>query len=258
MIVVSKKETRTGKALLLMKEKIILSDEKRSFALSKKKDKKPGTRNGLRETFELLAETAIFVFFILTFVVQSFGIPTPSMEPTLLVGDFVLVNKMVVAEGASAIEKAFLPKRNLRRGDIVVFKAPSENLNKDYVKRIIALEGDEVEIRGKQVRIDGRPLAEPYKVHLYGALLLDGDDFGPVTVPRGQVFVMGDNRDNSADSRAWGFLPRECVKGIPWIIYFSYRADADAHLRTGLGDRLKRLVSFLPKARWGRLLKVIR
>ncbi|MBN2199599.1 MAG: signal peptidase I [Candidatus Aminicenantes bacterium] len=226
--------------------------------MSNNKNGKPRTKSGLRETFELLVETAVFVFFVLTFVVQSFGIPTPSMEPTLLVGDFVLVNKMIAAGGSSAFERAVLPKRNLRRGDMVVFKAPSENLGQDYVKRIVALEGEEVEIRGKEVRIDGRPLAEPYKVHLYGALRLENDDFGPRTVPRGHLFVMGDNRDNSADSRAWGFLPRECVKGVPWIVYFSYRAEADAHLKTGLGDRLKRLVSFLPKARWGRLLCVVR
>jgi len=223
-----------------------------------KKDKKPRTKSGLREAFELLAETAVFVFFILTFVVQSFGVPTPSMEPALLVGDFILVNKMAAAPAASALERALLPRRELRRGDIVAFKAPSEDLKKDYVKRVIALEGERLEIRGKQVLVDGLPLPEPYKVHLYGALPLEGDHFGPLTVPRGHVFVMGDNRDDSADGRTWGFLPAEYVKGFPWLIYFSYRAEPNSHLRTGLGERLKRFLSLLPKARWNRMFKVVR
>ncbi|OGD11347.1 MAG: signal peptidase I [Candidatus Aminicenantes bacterium RBG_13_62_12] len=226
--------------------------------MSRKKEKKPRTKGVLREWFELLAETAVFVFFILTFVVQSFGIPTPSMEPTLLVGDFMLVNRMVNASTVFGFEKAILPRREFRRGDIVAFKAPPENLIKDYVKRVIALEGERVEILGKRVLIDGQPLSEPYKVHLFGSLPLDGDDFGPLIVPRGHVLVLGDNRDNSADGRVWGFLPAEYVKGIPWLIYFSYRAEPNAHLKTALGDRIKRLVSFLPKARWNRVLKLVR
>jgi signal peptidase I len=243
--------------LFIEKKKVILSAGTRPNRL-RKKERKPRTKSVLREWFELLAETAVFVFFILTFVVQSFGIPTPSMEPTLLVGDFVLVNKMVAAEASTPLERAVLPRRPLRRGDIVAFKSPPEGLKRDYVKRVIALEGERVEVRDKGVFINGRLLQEPYKVHLFGTLPLDGDEFGPLTVPRGHVFVMGDNRDNSADSRVWGVLPVEYIKGFPWVIYFSYRAEPDSHLKTGAGDRLKRLLSFLPKARWGRLFKVIR
>jgi signal peptidase I len=225
--------------------------------MSAKKAKKPRTKSVLREYLEMLAETAVFVFFILTFVVQSFGIPTGSMEPTLLVGDFLLVNKMVHAPTYFSWESKILPCRKLRRGDIVAFKAPPEGLSKDYVKRVIGLEGERLDIRDKQVYINGRPIEEKYKVHIYGRLPLEGDNFGPVTVPAGNVFVMGDNRDNSADSRVWGFLPMDYIKGKPWVIYFSYRAEPDAYLKTGLGDRLRRFLTFLPKARWNRLLRLI-
>jgi len=225
--------------------------------MSAKKTKKPRTKSTVREYLEMLAETAVFVFFILTFVVQSFGIPTGSMEPTLLIGDFLLVNKMIHASTAFSWEGAVLPRRPLRRGDIVAFKAPPEDLKKDYVKRVIGLEGDRLEVRNKQVLINGQPLQEKYKVHLYGAMPLDSDNFGPVTVPAGHVFVMGDNRDNSADSRVWGFLPVDYIKGTPWIIYFSYKSDPDAYLKTGLRDRLGRFLTFLPKARWDRLFRLI-
>ncbi len=225
--------------------------------MSAKKAKKPRTKNTIREYAEMLAETAVFVFFILTFVVQSFGIPTGSMEPTLLIGDFLLVNKMASASTAFSWEKTILPSRKLRQGDIVAFKAPPEDLKRDYVKRIIALEGDKLEIRDKQVLVNDRPLPEKYKVHLYGGITLEGDNFGPVMVPSGQVFVMGDNRDNSADSRVWGFLPVEYIKGMPWLIYFSYKAEPDAYLKTGLRDRFSRFLTFLPKARWARLFRLV-
>jgi len=226
--------------------------------MSAKKAKKPRTKNVFREYLEMLTETAVFVFFILTFVVQSFGIPTGSMEHTLLVGDFLLVNKMINASTAFPWESKILPSRKLRRGDIVAFKAPPENLKIDYVKRVIALEGDRLEIRDKQVLINGQPLQEKYKVHLYGRLPLEGDYFGPVTVPAGNVFVMGDNRDNSADSRVWGYLPVNYIKGRPWLIYFSYKAEPDAYLKTSLSEKLKRFLTFLPKARWDRFLRLIR
>src|SRR5512137_719102 len=124
------------------------------------KDKNKRERSTFREYFELIAETAVFVFFVMTFVVQAFQIPTGSMEPTLLVGDFLLVNKFVYANTESPIDRALLPRRAIRRQDIVVFKYPNE-LNRDYVKRAIGLPGETVEIKNKQVFIDGKPLEEP-------------------------------------------------------------------------------------------------
>jgi len=230
------------------------------------KEKKPREKSLFREYFELIAETAVFVFFVMTFVVQAFQIPTGSMEPTLLVGDFLLVNKLVYTNPPTDLEKAILPRRDIRRQDIVVFKYPKE-LNKDFVKRIIALEGEKIEVKDKQVYINDQPIAESYKVHNDVQVFnKDGyyhyddairDNFGPVVVPPGHCFVMGDNRDNSMDSRYWSFLPMDYIKGKPWVIYFSYRAERDAYTKTSFGERVKKFASFLPKARWGRMLRVI-
>ncbi|MBM3310899.1 MAG: signal peptidase I [Candidatus Aminicenantes bacterium] len=230
-------------------------------------EKKKRDKSVFREYFELIAETAVFVFFVMTFVVQAFQIPTGSMEPTLLVGDFLLVNKQVYAHPTTPLDRLLLPRRDLKRGDIVVFKYPNE-MSKDYVKRVIGLPGETLEIKDKRVFIDGTPLDESYKVHgdaqvfakkdYYNYEETIRDNYGPVTIPAGHIFAMGDNRDNSHDSRYWGYVPLTYVKGRPWVIYFSYKAERDAYQKTNLKDRLKRIVSFIPKARWGRMLKVIR
>ncbi|HUT07260.1 MAG TPA: signal peptidase I [Candidatus Latescibacteria bacterium] len=219
-----------------------------------------------REYFELIAETAVFVFFVMTFVVQAFQIPTGSMEPTLLVGDFLLVNKLAYARPVLPLEGVLLPRKPVARGNIVVFKYPKD-LTKDYVKRVIALEGEIVEVKDKQVFVNDIPLDEAYKVHIdshvnsktdfYSYEDVIRDNYGPVTVPAGNCFVMGDNRDNSYDSRYWGFLTLASIKGKPWIIYFSYKAERDAWQKTGIRDRLKKIVNFIPKARWGRMLRII-
>lgn len=233
----------------------------------KKKEKKKRDKSVFREYFELIVETAVFVFFVMTFVVQAFQIPTGSMEPTLLVGDFLLVNKLVYSDSYFSFEDKILPRKKIERYDIVVFKFPEE-LSKDYVKRIVALEGEKVEIKGNQVYINDAPIPEDYKVHIYSQSRntneyyhYDGDikeGYGPVIIPPGHCFVLGDNRDNSQDSRYWGFLPIDHIKGRPWIIYFSYRAERDAYQKTGLSDRLKKFTYFIPKARWKRILKVIK
>ena len=231
-----------------------------------RKQKRKSDKGVVREYFELIAETAVFVFFVMTFVVQAFQIPTGSMEPTLLVGDFLLVNKLAYADPVLPLEGDLLPHKRIERKDIIVFKYPRE-LNKDFVKRVIGLEGEKIEIREKQVFVNDKPLGEPYKVHNDAQVYsrndsyhyddLIRDNFGPVVVPPGHCFAMGDNRDNSADSRYWGFLPLDNIKGRPWVIYFSYKAERDAWQKTAVGDRLRKLISFLPKARWGRMLKVI-
>jgi len=233
----------------------------------KKIEKKKREKSLFREYFELIAETAIFVFFVMTFVVQAFQIPTGSMESTLLVGDFLLVNKFVYSESHFPFEKKIMPQKDLDRYDIVVFKYPKE-LSKDFVKRVIALEGEKVEIKEKQVYINDKPISEGYKIHsdnhIYsksGYFQYDDsirDNFGPQVVPPGHCFVMGDNRDNSMDSRYWGFLPLTYIKGKPWVIYFSYRAEREAYLKTSFRERMKKILSFIPKARWGRILRVIR
>ena len=232
-----------------------------------KKKKKKREKSVFREYFELIVETAVFVFFVMTFVVQAFQIPTGSMEPSLLVGDFLLVNKLAYVKPVFSWEAKILPRKEIERKDVIVFKYPKE-LNKDFVKRVIALEGEKIEIKNKQVYVNDEPISEPYKVHnesrIYtrsGYYSYDDvirDNYGPVIVPAGHCFVMGDNRDNSADSRYWDFLPLSYIKGRPWVIYFSYRAERDAYKKTGVRDKLKKFVSFIPRARWKRFLKVIK
>ena len=219
-----------------------------------------------REYFELIVETAVFVFFVMTFVVQAFQIPSGSMIPKLLVGDFLLVNKMAYARPVLPLEGVLLPHKPIQRKDIIVFKWPKD-LTKDFVKRVIGLPGDKVEIRVKQLYVNDQAVDEPYKVHKDNEAyakddesrydLAIRDNYGPIVVPEGNLFAMGDNRDDSADSRTWGFVPLVNVKGRPWVIYFSYEAESDAYQKTGLRDRLKKLISFIPKARWGRLFKII-
>jgi signal peptidase I len=242
--------------------------EKKIQPEAPKEEGKKREKSGFREFFELIAETAVFVFFVMTFVVQAFQIPTGSMEPTLLVGDFLLVNKFAYSDPVLPLEGLLVPRKKIERGDVVVFKYP-QDLEKDFVKRVIALEGEKIEVRKKQVYINDEPILEDYKIHMIGQYKDQEDNYyyyndtikenyGPVVVPPGQCFVMGDNRDNSFDSRYWRFLPVNNIKGRPWIIYFSYRAERDAYKKTSFRERLKKFVSFVLKARLSRVLKVIK
>jgi signal peptidase I len=180
-----------------------------------------------REYFESLVIAVILALFVRTWVFQAFQIPTGSMEKNLLIGDHLIVNKMVFAPTVSAIERAILPDRPIQRGDVVVFKYPDEP-DRDFIKRVIGLPGDRLELHRKRVYINGQPLVDPWAQYL-SPPSTDGppqvgnksEEFGPVTVPADQYFMMGDNRDNSQDSRYWGFLPRSYVKGKALFIYFS-------------------------------------
>ncbi len=202
-------------------------------------------KSTVREYFESIVIAVILALFVRTWVVQAFKIPTGSMENNLLIGDHLLVNKFVFGPTASALERAILPVREISRGDIVVFKYPVEP-ERDFIKRVIGLPGDIVELRAKKVYINGQPLDEPYVHFLTPAseasevTSLDvRERYGPVTVGANQYFVMGDNRDNSQDSRYWGFLPREFVKGQALMIYWSYDGDDLGSIVTGVRwDRL--------------------
>jgi signal peptidase I len=213
-------------------------------------------KSTVREYFESIVVAVILALFIRTFVVQAFKIPTGSMEPNLLVGDHLLVNKFVFAPTASAAERAVLPIRDVRRGDIVVFKYPEEP-DRDFIKRIIGLPGETIEVKGRQVLVDGRALDEPYAHFLLphdgseGATFDVREHYGPVTVPDGHLFAMGDNRDNSQDSRYWGFLPMHYVKGRALMIYWSWDVPE------GEGGGLSSLARFFSGTRWSRLLHQI-
>jgi signal peptidase I len=221
-----------------------------------------------REYFESIVVAVILALFIRTFVVQAFKIPTGSMEPNLLVGDHLLVNKFVFAPTASSIERMLLPMRDIRRGDIIVFKFPEEP-ERDFIKRVIGLPGETLELRSKKIYINGQPLDEPY-VHYIDATHAASEvtsfdvreRYGPVKVPPDQYFVMGDNRDNSQDSRYWGFLPRHYVKGKALLIYWSYESGREDYVDEGIGASVKRIFSvvthFFTRTRWERILNQIR
>lgn len=182
----------------------------------------------VREYTESLIIAVVLALFVRTFVFQAFKIPTGSMEPNLLIGDHLIVNKMVFSPAATPVERAILPTREVRRGDIVVFKYPEEP-ERDFIKRVIGLPGDRLELRSKVLYINDQPLQEEY-AHYASPAMADAfgasgdlrESYGPVTVPQGQYFMMGDNRDNSEDSRYWGFLPASYVKGNALFIYFSF------------------------------------
>jgi signal peptidase I len=203
-----------------------------------------------REYTESLVIAVVLALFVRTWVFQAFKIPTGSMEPNLLVGDHLIVNKMIFSPEATSVEGAILPKRDIRRGDVVVFKYPEEP-ERDFIKRVIGLPGDRLELRRKAIYINGEPLTEPYaylteppseSAGVTGDLR---EFYGPVTVPANQYFMMGDNRDNSQDSRYWGFLPAHYVKGKALFIYFSFEE----------GSSLTRV---LQGTRWERLLDSVR
>jgi len=316
-----------------------------------------------REYFELIAETLVFVFFVMTFLLQSFVIPTGSMIDNLLIGDHLLVDKVAYSRSLSPVDGFMFPQLELKRGMVVTFRAPHE-MDKEYVKRIIGLPGETIKIVNQQVYINGKPLEEKYKKHLGNtkftiedgkrawteyktngngrevmlkALLDDrertrldeeyvkqsdgnyslsgsysepltrgyntgqgndipinywyGDNFpldylnydevdprfnlkksyrkyfmdseaGRVfKVPEDHYFCMGDNRDNSLDSRFWGPVPRDYITGKPWRIYWSYESSTDEYLTPGIlhkvKDIFKTLVNFFSKTRWSRTLKRI-
>jgi len=224
-------------------------------------------KSTVREYFESIVIAVILALFVRTWVVQAFKIPTGSMENNLLIGDHLLVNKFAFAPTATGIERVVLPIRNIKRGDIVVFKYPDEP-ERDFIKRVIGLPGETLELRNKKVYINGQPLEEPYVHFLEPASTSQEvtsfdvrERYGPVHVPDGQYFVMGDNRDNSQDSRYWGFLPQHYIKGKALMIYWSYESDREDYLDEGAGATIKGLFSvvthFFTKTRWERLFHQI-
>jgi len=206
-------------------------------------------KSTVREYFESIVVAVILALFVRTFVFQAFKIPTGSMKPNLLVGDHLLVNKFIFAPAASALERALLPMRPIERGDVVVFKFPEEP-DRDFIKRVIGLPGDTLELTDQTIHINGMPLIEPYAHYLFppiGDGQADTFDlrrkYGPVTVPAGHYFMMGDNRDDSQDSRFWGFLPASYVKGRALFIYWSFDTPDDGSQPTSfLGVRWDRLL----------------
>jgi len=170
---------------------------------------------------------------IRTFVVQAFKIPSGSMENTLLVGDHLLVNKFLYGTRIPFTDNEILRLRDPKRGDIIVFKYPL-NPRRDFIKRCVGVPGDAIEVKDKTLYVNGQAQEGAYEIHrdleVYPHETGNPrDNFGPVTVPSDSYFMMGDNRDYSADSRFWGFLPRKLIKGKAWVIYWPFTRWRGVH-----------------------------
>ncbi len=226
----------------------------------------------LREYLEALLVAVLFATFARTFVVQAFKIPTGSMEENLLVGDHVLVNKFVYGSAASGVERALLPMREVRRGDVVVFKYPEEP-TRDFIKRCVGLPGDTITIADKVLYVNGKRVEDSsYTYHdddrVYPRRLIVPDNlrlrdnFGPFTVPAETYFCLGDNRDNSHDSRFWGPVPASFIKGRAFLIYWSFEGEHEPVQFAGYRGRIKQLgyvaLNFLSRTRWGRSFQIVR
>jgi signal peptidase I len=179
----------------------------------------------LRENVEAILVAIVLALFIRTFIVQAFKIPSGSMKETLLVGDHILVNKFIYGVKLPFLDTTIIPLKEPKRGDIIVFKFP-EDPSKDFIKRVIAVGGDTVLIRDKKVYVNGKPTnyeqAQYTDMNIFPRQIQPRDNYGPKTVPESSLFVMGDNRDQSYDSRYWGVVDLNAVKGKAFIIYWSW------------------------------------
>lgn len=193
------------------------------------------SKSTLREYLEAIVLAVVLTIVIRGLVLQAFRIPTGSMEDTLLVGDFLFVNKMVYGSeidigmgGERFFYYRFPAIREPKPGEVIVFRYP-EDPSRDFIKRCVAVAGQQLEIRDKVLYVDGKAREEPYVVHKDPRIIprekQPRDNFGPYVVPQGHLFMLGDNRDNSQDSRFWGPLPRELVKGKAMFIYWSWDPD---------------------------------
>ncbi len=210
---------------------------KKSTSLSDTSGKGP-----LRENIEAILIALILALFIRTFVVQAFKIPSGSMLNTLQIGDHILVNKFIYGVKLPFIQKTIIPVKDPKRDDIVVFIYP-EDPKKDFIKRVVGVAGDVVEVRQKKLYVNGALVERDYAIHTDRRVLpvqfTQRDNFGPVTVPEASLFVMGDNRDNSHDSRFWGFVPLSAVKGKAFLIYFSWNGREKSVRWRRMGDILR-------------------
>ena len=226
----------------------------------------PRKKSPIREWIESLVFTVLFVLIFTSFIAQATQVPTESMKPSIMVGDHFFLDKIAFPANYPDFLHPYLPERSIERGDIVAFRAPTPG-NIPFVKRVIALGGDVIEIHDKTVSVNGIEIREAYKIHLDTAVYRDErwtpdhlqirDNYGPVTLPEDSYFLMGDNRDNSNDSRYWGFIAREDIIGKPLFIYWSYVSDAYVPGPRSLRDRVEGYLSvvfhFFSRTRWFRM-----
>ena len=206
------------------------------------------SKGKVRENVEALVIAIILALFIRAFVVQAFKIPSGSMQNTLLIGDYILVNKFIYGIKIPFTEITVIPVKEPKKGDIIVFKFPGDP-SKDFIKRVVAVGGDTVEIRDKKVYVNGQAEVNPHAIHadsrvfddphLYPPEMLKRDNMAALKVPEGKLFVMGDNRDESNDSRFWGLVNVSAVRGKAIMIYWSWDGQKKIGLRW---DRLGELI----------------
>jgi len=199
-------------------------------------------KGALRENIEAILVAIVIALFIRTFVVQAFKIPSGSMKQTLQIGDHILVNKFIYGVKVPYLHETIIPLKKPRRGDIIVFKYPVDP-HKDFIKRVIGIPGDEIEIRDKKLYVNQKRVNHDYGVYtdsrILSANVRPRDNFGPVTVPQHSLFVMGDNRDESFDSRFWGFVDYKALNGKAFIIYWSWDKENFGVRWDRLGQILK-------------------
>jgi signal peptidase I len=185
-------------------------------------------KSRVREYAEALVVAILLALFIRTFVVQAFKIPSGSMIPTLTIGDHILVNKFIYGTKIPFTDVVLIPFKTPQRGDIIVFKYPQDE-KKDFIKRVVGLPGDKLEVREKTVYVNGKPLNESYAYYADPEIFPGGeqprDNLGPMIIPKDSYFVMGDNRDHSLDSRYWGFVDLNKIKGRAFLIYWSWNGE---------------------------------
>ena len=211
------------------------------------------TKSRLRENVEAIVIAILLALFIRAFVVQAFKIPSGSMKETLQIGDHILVNKFIYGIKLPWLGTTLIPISAPEREDIVVFRFP-EDPDKDFIKRTVAVAGDTVSVHNKQLFINGEPVSRPYAVfkdpRVLPGIVQPRDNMNPVTVPPGKIFVMGDNRDHSYDSRFWGFVDLKAVKGEAFVIYWSWDKE---RFPGGI-----QWLTWWRWVRWGRIGTVIR
>lgn len=227
-----------------------------------------GEKSLAREYLEALLIAVVFATFARTFVVQAFKIPSGSMEKNLLVGDHILVNKFIYGPRAFAFEEALLPMKPVQRGDVIVFKFP-EDPSRDFIKRCIGEPGDTVRLDGRDLFVNDSPVDESgYTYYAEGdregalGIRRFRQTFGPATIPANSYFCLGDNRDNSHDSRYWGSVPASYVKGRALLIYWSVESDQELVEWPGWLARWRQLkdlaTHFVSRTRWARTFRIVR
>ena len=198
-------------------------------------------KSKIREFIEGIIAAVLIALLITTFVVKMYKIPSRSMVPTLLVGDQLVVNKFIYGIKIPYFRNTILSITDPQRGDIIVFIYPQDR-SLDFIKRVIGIGGDTIEIQDKKIFINGKLFTDNIGIYsdkmIYPRSLQPRDNFGPVTVPQGSLFVMGDNRDESMDSRFWGFVDLKDVQGKAFIIYWSWNPDEQSIRWQRLGKLL--------------------